>query len=337
MSASIGIFIPHLGCRHTCSFCNQIAITDTLRMPDEADLRRAVAASPPSAPAETELAFFGGSFTAIPHERLTAFLEAGTALVEEYGLKGIRLSTRPDAVGEDICRLLRRYPVTTVELGAQSMDDDILIRTGRGHTARQVEEGATRVRSHGFSFVLQMMTGLPGDSGQASLETARRLIALKPDGVRIYPTLVLRHSELEQLYHMGQYEPETLEGAVALCGQLADLFEAAGIPIVKMGLHAAESFTQDELVAGPYHPAFRELVDGARYLERALERVTRLNAVGKRLELTVATGHTSRMAGHGGVNRAELLTRTGAYRLSIKESPSLPPMAVEATVSELKK
>lgn len=334
-TACVGVFIPHLGCPHTCSFCNQVAITDTLRLPEEREIAALLERAPPARPKETELAFFGGSFTAIPRAQLLRYLELGAALVAQYGLRGIRLSTRPDAVGEDICALLRRYPVTTVELGAQSMDDAVLAASGRGHTAQQVVEASGRIRAQGLSLVLQMMTGLPGDCDEGALRTAEQLIALRPQGVRIYPTLVLRQSELERLHRQGLYRPQELEQAVALCCRLSDLFDAAGIPIVKMGLHAAESFDAGELVAGPYHPAFRELVEGRRYLERALPLLEGLDARGKRLVLTVARGHTSRMAGHGGANRAALLARSGAARLAIRECDKRSPFTVEITVEQL--
>lgn len=214
-----------------------------------------------------EIAFFGGSFTAVPRDYMLSLLKAAHGAVKDFGFAGIRCSTRPDAVGEEMLRLLKKYGVTAVELGAQSMNDEVLSLNRRGHTAAQTEAAAQRVKAFGFQLGLQMMTGLYGDTDGRAQETARRIISLKPSAVRIYPTVVLRGTYLAELYAQGEYIPQTLEEAVTLCAVLLPLFEDAGIKVIRMGLHA-QAAVEAQKLAGPYHPAFRELVQSRVFLEQ---------------------------------------------------------------------
>ena len=216
-----------------------------------------------------EIAFFGGRFTAVPRDYMVSLLEAAHESVKEFGFAGIRCSTRPDAVGEEVLYLLKKYGVTAVELGAQSMDDEVLSLNRRGHTSGQTEAAAQRVKAFGFQLGLQMMTGLYGDTDGRALETAERMIALKPSTVRIYPTVVLQGTYLAELYARGEYTPQTLEEAVTLCALLLPLFEDAGIKVIRMGLHA-QTAVEAQKLAGPYHPAFRELVQSRVFLEKLL-------------------------------------------------------------------
>jgi len=322
MSGAVGVFIPHLGCPHRCTFCNQNTIADTaLPIPPG----KIAEIMPPKDAANTELAFFGGSFTAIDRPLMTAYLEAGQAYVKRYGLRGMRLSTRPDAVNEEICNILLSYGVTTVELGAQSMDDAVLARCERGHTAEDIEKAAYCVKRAGLALVLQMMTGLPGDTDSGALATASRLAALKPSGVRIYPTLVLRGSALAK---DESYRPQTLEEAVSLCKVLVELFDKAHIPVVKLGLHAEEGYASGELVAGPYHPAFRELVHGEIYLERAKAALAGLSG---EVTLTVGKGRASQLAGQRSRNRIILAALPGITSVNIAEDANIAGFDVVAT------
>ena len=215
-----------------------------------------------------EIAFFGGSFTALPRQNMVRFLEAAYPFVKRGDFGGIRLSTRPDAIDEDVLQLLCSYGVTAVELGAQSMDDEVLLTNRRGHTAAQVERAAHLIKRAGLSLGLQMMTGLPADTDEKAKETARRLADLKPDMVRIYPTLVIEHTLLAEWYQSGTYRPQTLEQAITLCAELLHFFEEErGIPVIRLGLHA-EQEVQSHCLAGPFHPAFRELCDSRLLLER---------------------------------------------------------------------
>lgn len=216
-----------------------------------------------------QLAFFGGSFTAIDRKVMLSLLAAGKQAVEKAGLGGMRISTRPDKIDAEILGVLQAYGVTAIELGAQSMEDGVLRKNNRGHSAADVEKAARLIRAQGFELGLQMMTGLDGDTDQQAEGTANKLIALKPDTVRIYPALVLRHTALARRMAAGEYRPQTLEEAVALCARLIPMFEGAGVRVIRVGLHE-EPALRESLLAGPYHPAFRELCLSRIYLGRML-------------------------------------------------------------------
>lgn len=223
--------------------------------------------------ANAEIAFFGGSFTAVDSVYRRSLLEAAYPYVHDGLFAGIRLSTRPDAIDDEILDELCHYGVTTVELGAQSMDDAVLHRNGRGHTAAQVCAAAQSITARGLRLGLQMMTGLPGDTPQGALQTAARFAALRPAEVRIYPTIVLPGTQLAQWYRAGTYQPETLEEAVSLCAELLSFFEERSIRVIRLGLHASPQLEKERL-AGPWHPAFRELCESRRWLCR-LQRALR--------------------------------------------------------------
>ncbi len=220
--------------------------------------------------AKAQIAFFGGSFTAIPRGDMEALLCAAAPFVKSGEFVGIRVSTRPDAVDEEILETLKRYGVTTVELGAQSMNDAVLARCGRGHTAEQVRKAAALIKQAELSLGLQMMTGLPDSTDEIDEQTAHALAALAPDEVRVYPTLVIDGTPLANEYQQGRYMPQTLEQAVDLCARLLVFFEEKQhIPVIRMGLHAEEEMA-GHCLAGPFHPAFRELCEGRIYRDKAL-------------------------------------------------------------------
>ena len=220
----------------------------------------------------TQIAFFGGSFTAIDRGYMMSLLRAAKDVVRAYGLEGIRISTRPDKIDAEIMSLLKRSGVTAIELGAQSMCDEVLKANDRGHLAEHVERAAFLVAQQGFELGLQMMTGLYMDTPERSFETAKKLIALKPQTVRIYPALVLKETRLEELMHDGFYAPQTLDEAVELCGELIVMFESANIKVIRVGLHDEPSL-KGGLVAGPYHPAFRELCLSRIFLNSLLPKL----------------------------------------------------------------
>ena len=269
----IPVFIPHWGCPHACVFCNQRRISGVKHPADaetvRAEVERARAVLPRGERAE--LAFYGGSFTAIPAEQQEALLSAAKAYLDEGVLSSIRLSTRPDAIDADVLSRLHRYGVETIELGAQSLCDEVLQCAHRGHTAADVENASRLIRASGFRLILQMMTGLPGDSPERSIRTAKKIIALKPDGVRIYPTVIVRDTELYDRWRAGEYREHTVEDAVALCARLLPLFEKAGIPVIRLGLNPTEELSGGAAVAGAYHPALGELVRSRILRNRAEE------------------------------------------------------------------
>jgi histone acetyltransferase (RNA polymerase elongator complex component) len=305
----IPLFIPHAGCPNACVFCDQKRITglDTPVTPAmvQEELERAVA----QAGQDYEIAFYGGSFTAMGPETQEGLLQAAQPYLSTGG---IRLSTRPDAVDKETLLRLGCYGVKTVELGAQSMDDQVLMQSNRGHTAQDTRRAARMLKEHGFSLILQMMTGLPGDDGKASLETARQLIALKPDGVRIYPTVVLRDTELERRMQAGTYRPQTLEEAVELCAKLYELFLAEDIPVIRLGLNPTELLSSGGAVAGAYHPALGELVLSRMYLRRA-EQLLVENCPAQHVILSV---HPKRVSVMVGQKRENLLALQRQFALT---------------------
>lgn len=276
--ANISFFIPHIGCPHTCSFCNQRAISGVIEIPTKQSVTAICTQTLKNNPKlnweNTEIAFFGGSFTAIDHEYMCELLQGAYTFVKNKQVKGIRVSTRPDAINLEVLSILKKYGVTAIELGAQSMNDNTLQKNGRGHTAKQVKEAAALIKENGFSLGLQMMIGLFGDEIENNYQTAQDFVQLQPDTVRIYPTLVLEQTDLAKLYKEGKYEPLSLEQAIAVCKKLLKIFYENKIEVIKLGLHPDQEM-QTALLAGPFHPAFRQLVESALCLEEMEKLLSR--------------------------------------------------------------
>ena len=223
-------------------------------------------------PKNTEIAFFGGSFTAIEREDMLSLLTAAKHFLDIYKFKGIRISTRPDCINTDILETLKNYGVTAIELGAQSMDDGVLSANHRGHTADDVRKASKLIKDYGFELGLQMMTGLYKSNFEKDERTALEIIKLRPDTVRIYPTVVLKNTHLGYLQEMGEYIAPTAEESAPFCARLLQLFEKEGIKVIKLGLHSSETVESD-MVGGAYHPAFRELCEGHILLKKILEKL----------------------------------------------------------------
>ena len=274
---TIPIFIPHMGCPNDCSFCNQRKITgaSTTVTKEIVDEQIAKALSTISSDEDfTEIGFFGGSFTGIEKDIQNEFLSVAKKYVDMGKLQAIRLSTRPDYIDDDILKNLKDFGVTTIELGAQSMDDDVLIKNRRGHTEKDTIAASNLIKKYGIKLGLQMMTGLYGDSDETCMKSLEKIIALKPDCVRIYPTLVLRDTYLDELYKAGKYTPQTLDDAVSLCADLKERFDEENIPVIRIGLMASDNINPDvDVVAGPYHPSVGELVMSEIYFRRILKQL----------------------------------------------------------------
>lgn len=278
---NIALFIPDEGCPHRCSFCNQKTITGTGKRPEPVDVISAceTALNGKKDVSGGEIAFFGGSFTAIERGYMLSLLKCAKSYIDRGLFKGIRISTRPDCVDDSVLTLLKEYKVTSIELGCQSMDDEVLFLNERGHTAAQCESACCLVRKYGFELGVQMMTGLFGDTDEKALETAEKLIALRPDTARIYPTVVLKNTALERLYAEGRYRAQTLEEAVALCSRLLKMFTQGGVKVIRLGLHSGGG-VEENYVAGAYHPAFREKCESRLYREN-IEKLLSENGIQK--------------------------------------------------------
>lgn len=267
----IPVFVPHLGCPNDCVFCNQRRISGSTAPATAQDVEIAIDNAAALLPkgAKRQLAFYGGSFTAIPVDQQEALLAAAKRRMDMGDIDALRLSTRPDAIDGEVLKRLKRYGVETIELGAQSMCDEVLALSGRGHTADDVENASRLIKAAGFRLILQMMTGLPGDSAARTVETAQKIIALKPDGVRIYPTVIVRDTALYDLWQTGRYKEHTVDKAVEYCAQIVPLFEEAGIPIIRLGLNPTEELSGGAAAGGAYHPALGELVKSRIMLDKA--------------------------------------------------------------------
>lgn len=315
--ANISVFVPHIGCPNMCSFCNQRYITGTFKAPLKSDVVNAVETAVKSSrydPHNTEIAFFGGSFTAINRNYMTELLKTAYTYVKNGTVRGIRISTRPDAIDDEIISILRSYGVTSIELGAQSMSDRVLKMNNRGHSVEDVVRSSEMIKQAGFELGLQMMTGLYGDTDELALKTAETIIKLSPDTVRIYPTIVLKGTDLAALYSDDKYKPQTLEDAVSLCTVLYKKFTDNGIRVIRLGLHSIEN---EAYIAGPWHPAFSELCQSEIMLSNALAG---LSEKGKYI-IYVANGAVSKMVGQKRKNINTLKAK--GYDCRIKATPEL--------------
>lgn len=274
---TIPIFVPHMGCPNDCSFCNQKKITgyDTHVTKDDVvrQIKDALLTMPDSADF-IEIGFFGGCFTGIDKNVQSDFLEVAKSYKDKGLVQAIRLSTRPDYINDEILTNLKNYGVTTIELGAQSMDDEVLALNRRGHKSEDTIRASRMIKDFGFGLGLQMMTGLFGDTDEKCKESLEKIIVLRPDCVRIYPTLVLSGTHLEKLYKTGKYRPQTVDEAVGLCADLKERLDSENIKIIRLGLMSSDNINPDsDVLAGPYHPSFGELVQSEIYLRRILKEI----------------------------------------------------------------
>ncbi|HTP05065.1 MAG TPA: radical SAM protein [Nitrospirota bacterium] len=267
----IPFFIPHSGCPHQCIFCNQKKITGQHEIPDATRLPQKINGYLRNDRSDNpaQIAFYGGSFTALPQDTQKAFLEAVRPFIRSGRIRSIRLSTRPDCISREVLDLLNEYHVETIELGAQSMDDRVLMLSGRGHTEADTVNAVTLLGKYNFTVGLQLMPGLPGDSAHGFLNTVNKTIALKPDFVRLYPTIVIKDTPLEELYHTGRYVPLSFDETVSLCRDALTRFEQNGIKVIRIGLQPTEELRKPgTIVAGPYHPSFRQHVESSIFLDK---------------------------------------------------------------------
>lgn len=260
---NIPIFIPQLACPHQCVFCNQQKISNTFSIPTPIEIIKNIESYLETIPVDTEIniAFFGGSFTAIPLKEMENYLKIAYPFIKSGRVHGIRISTKPDYISSPILDILEQYGVTAIELGAQSTNDKVLLKSGRGHKFDAIENAAKLIKGRNIELGLQMMIGLPYDSLELSLQTAKDIVSLKADTTRIYPTLVVKGTMLEKMYYNNQYKPLSLEEAVLWSKEVLKIFLDAGVKVLRVGLHPSEELEFGKsLIAGPLHPSFKEMV-----------------------------------------------------------------------------
>ncbi len=302
----IPIFVPHLGCPNECTFCNQRKISGEMKNITENDVRDTIEYylnNFKEKNAYKEVAFFGGSFTGIDIELQNRLLGAAYDYIKEKKIDGIRISTRPDYIDKETLKRLKKYKVRTIELGVQSTNDYILNKCKRGHTYSDVVNASKLIKRYGFTLGHQMMVGLPESTNLDEINTARDLIKLKPKIVRIYPVLVIKGTELEAEYKAGRYEPLELNQAVERCKELCYLFGKHKINVIRIGLQNTDTIcspTKDgsEVVAGPYHETFRQLVESSIYYDTIVEKIKKINTKVKEVEIIVNPQNVNNVVGH---------------------------------------
>ena len=333
----IPVFIPHRGCPFDCIFCNQKKITGldkdlTAEMIEE-QINRYIKTIPQVNNKHVEIAFYGGSFTGIEVSKQSELLSVAYNWKCKGNVKDIRVSTRPDYINIPTMELLKRYGVSIVELGVQSMSPDVLEKSGRGHTDIDVIKAAEMIKSYGVKLGLQMMLGLPGDTFDKDIMTAEALIDMKPDFVRIYPTLVIKGTVLEKKYLCGQYSPLSLNGAIAIAKEVYLRFKKNNIPVIRIGLQPTEELmTGRDVVAGPFHPSFRYLVESEvakDFLESALAK----NGVENTEEIIIKAHNRfiSNIVGHKKSNIQYLLNRFKLGKIKTITDDSLPDKTINIT------
>lgn len=299
----IPVFVPHLGCPHRCLFCNQKSITG--HGEGEVSARRVRAriseflAFKGAHRGSVEVAFYGGNFLGLPASYRKTLLDEAQRFVSEGKVGGIRFSTRPDTVSDQTIGPLAPYAIRAVELGAQSMDDQVLALSRRGHRAEDTVRSVRYLKSEGLAVGLQIMPGLPGDSRESMLQTGRRVAELRPDFVRIYPTIVVKDTMLANWYHAGRFEPLTLRQAIEITKDLYALFVKNRIVVIRMGLQAGASLLEPgTIIAGPFHPCFGHMVYSRFFRDLVVQRLEKQKGLRKIVVLRVSPGDVPKAIGY---------------------------------------
>ncbi|NVN93858.1 MAG: radical SAM protein [Bacteroidetes bacterium] len=261
---TIPIFIPEMACPFRCIYCDQHKISGIKTIPSPNDVKAIIEKNLSTISkdnSEIEIGFFGGSFTGIPINDQQAYLKIAQPYIEQGIVNSIRLSTRPDYISIDILHFLQKFNVKIIELGAQSLDDEVLLLSKRGHTEADVKKASHLIKSHGFKLGLQMMIGLPGDTLEKTIATANKIVELSADNTRIYPCIVIKDTYLEELYIKGKYKALTIDESIDAMKNIIPIFEKANVNIIRIGLHPSKDLQGAAFVAGPYHSSLRELVE----------------------------------------------------------------------------
>lgn len=333
----VPIFIPNEGCPYRCIYCHQEKIISQPAQPvDESiitqTLYNAINATGFHTNREREVAFYGGTFTRLPPVRMKEMLKAVAPFVGEGLFKSIRVSTRPDSLQAEQLHLMMRLGVATVELGTQSMDDDVLRLSRRGHTSRDTVESVHLLRAHGFKVGIQLMPGLPGDSEEIFLKTVGEVIKLRPDMVRLYPTLVIKGTELATWYTENRYHPLSLDAAIRICQESCIRLEEEGIPVIRIGVMSSPSLLQsDEIMAGPWHSAFGFLVRSGIHQAKVISRLHAQGVAGQ-IRLRVPSAEIPLVRGYKNRGLRLIEEKTGAKVTGVMPDEAVPSGQVRVDV-----
>ncbi len=333
----IPVFLPHAGCPHRCVFCNQTAVTSTPgEFPTPGQIRAKIERFLPYKGrnrGKTEIAFFGGNFLGLSRERIQRCLDTASAYLNAEKGEGIRFSTRPDTINPGTLQWIAPYPVSTVEIGVQSMAEDVLKLSNRGHTAADTQRAMTYLKKTHYEAGIQLMVGLPGDNSETSAASAQAVVNLAPDFVRLYPALVLKDSRLENWFRQNRYHPLSLGECVTRLKQLVHIFTAQRIQIIRMGLQATDGLSAGSVVAGPYHPSLGHLVLSEIMRDKAELEIRRLKSPFSALTLRVHPRSYSRMQGLKRENLIKLKEMFQISRLSLATDPGMPELAVTVLIN----
>ena len=322
----IPIFVPHLGCPHQCTFCDQKKISGEQKQVTAKDVENTIEYYLKNFKDDSkyvEVAFFGGSFTAIDEKIQNNLLETANNYIKRGKVNSIRISTRPDYINKDILKRLKKYHVKTIELGVQSTNDYILAKCQRGHTYEDVKKASRLIRWNGFVLGHQMMIGLPESNELDELNTAKDLIKLKPKIVRIYPVLVIKETKLAEEYGQGEYIPLTLEQAVERSKEVMRLFNNANIEVIRLGLQNTEEISdpntdKSQVVAGPYHPAFRQLVEGSMWYDEIVNQIKKFNTKVMQVKIIANPENINNIIGH---KKENILKLKETYEVEVMVEP----------------
>jgi histone acetyltransferase (RNA polymerase elongator complex component) len=332
----IPIFLPHAGCPHRCIFCNQSSITGTRSTPGCNDIQHRIDTFLNFRHKQhrlVQIAFFGGNFFGIQTPTLKRLLAVATHYIAAGQAHSIRFSTRPDTITRQRLASIKGFPVSTIELGVQSMDDRVLKRSNRGHTAADTIKAVQRLKEFGYEVGVQLMVGLPGDDVQCLQASAQKIARLKPDFIRIYPTMVLSGSHLATLYKKGDYVPLSLAEAVSQTKDLYLLFKGENIRVIRMGLQASEDLQNGStILAGPYHSAFGHLVYCEVFLDMAVAAIKSKNLNGDFVALHVHPRSVSKMRGLKNENIKTLCGKLHLQSIAVVADESLRQDQLQVSV-----
>ncbi len=337
----IPVFIPHLGYENDCIFYNQNSINGKREKMTKKEVKEIIETNLKNLKeedAQIEIAFLGGSFTAIDNKEQEELLQIGYEYIEKGIVDSIRISTKPNYINKEVLKKFKKYKVKTIELDVQSANDYILKKSNKTYNFKDVKKASKLIRWNGFKLGHQMMIGLPESTRIDEINTAKKLIKLRPKMIRIYPVLVVKNTKLEQDLKEGRYEALSVIQAVEICKQLVRMFDNKKIDIIGIDLQNTEEISnsieeKNEIVAGPYHPAFRQLVETSMWYDAVLEKIKKLNVKVKQVEVIVNPNDANQVIGYKNENVLKL-KETYDVDMTIKQDENIKQGKIKLKVTQ---